>query len=133
MMCFRWLSLLVSLGAALAQTPKLGGDYLGMLGALHLKLHLKVGASGATEGTLDSVDQGAIGLACANFRLDEKMLSFDVPSVGGKWHGTISGDGAMLNGSWSQGAEIGPLAVANSWNDRLWRKAAVHRKNLSWY
>jgi len=72
MMCFRWLSLLVSLGAALAQTPKLGGDYLGMLGALHLKLHLKVGASGATEGTLDSVDQGAIGLACANFRLDEK-------------------------------------------------------------
>ena len=34
------------------------------------------------------------------------MLSFDVPSVGGKWHGTISGDGAMLNGSWSQGTEM---------------------------
>ncbi len=42
-MCFRWLSVLVFLGAAVAQTPKLGGDYLGMLGPLHLKLHLKAG------------------------------------------------------------------------------------------
>ena len=106
MMCFRWLSVLVCLGAAVAQTPKLGGDYSGMLGPLHIKLHLKVGASGATEGTLDSVDQAAMGLPCANFRLEEKALSFDVPSVGGKWHGTVSDDGAMLNGSWSQGAEM---------------------------
>jgi D-alanyl-D-alanine-carboxypeptidase/D-alanyl-D-alanine-endopeptidase len=106
MMRFRWLSVLVSLGAAVAQTPKLGGDYSGVLGPLHLKLHLKVGASGATEGTLDSVDQGAVGLPCANFRVEEKALSFDVPSVGGKWHGTVSDDGAMLNGSWSQGAEM---------------------------
>src|SRR5258706_3110224 len=106
MMRFRWLSVLVSLGAAVAQTPKLGGDYSGMLGPLHLKLHLKVDASGATEGTLDSADQGAMGLPCANFRLAEKALSFDVPSVGGKWHGTVSDDGAMLNGIWSQGAEM---------------------------
>jgi serine-type D-Ala-D-Ala carboxypeptidase/endopeptidase len=101
----RWLSVLVSLGAAMAQTPNLGGDYSGVLGTLHLKLHLKVGAGGATEGTLDSVDQGALGLPCANFRLDDKALSFDVPSVGGKWHGTVSTDGA-LNGSWSQGTEL---------------------------
>ncbi|PYT32909.1 MAG: hypothetical protein DMG57_00355 [Acidobacteria bacterium] len=60
MMWFRWLPVLFSLCAAVAQTPKLGGDYLGMLGALHLKLHLKVGPNGATEGTLDSVDQGAM-------------------------------------------------------------------------
>src|SRR6266404_8506495 len=106
MMRFCWLPVLVSLGAALAQAPKLGGDYSGMLGPLHLRLHLKVGASGATEGMLDSVDQGATGLPCGNFRLAEKALSFDVPSVGGKWHGMVSDDGAMLNGSWSQGAEV---------------------------
>src|SRR5689334_14474795 len=105
-MYYRCFSLLVCLGAAVAQTPKLGGDYSGMLGALHLKLHLKVGANGAPEGMLDSVDQGAMGLPCANFRLEEKVLSFDVPSVGGKWHGTVSEDGAMLNGSWSQGADM---------------------------
>ena len=32
-----------------------------------------------------------MGLPCANFRLDEKSLSFAVPSVGGKWDGTVSG------------------------------------------
>jgi hypothetical protein len=32
-------------GPAVAQTPNIGGNYSGMLGALHLKLHLKVSAS----------------------------------------------------------------------------------------
>jgi CubicO group peptidase (beta-lactamase class C family) len=90
----------------MAQTPKLAGDYSGMLGPLHLKLHLKTPASGALEGTLDSVDQGAMGLPGANFHLDGKTLSFDVPIVGGKWHGTVADDGATLTGSWSQGQEI---------------------------
>ena len=76
-----------------------------MLGPLHLKLHLKVGANGAMEGTLNSVDQCAIGLLCANFRLKDKELSFDVPSVGGKWHGTVSDDGAVVKASWSQGQQ----------------------------
>ena len=105
-MTFRWLSLLVCTGAALAQTPGIGGDYSGMLGPLHLKLHLTAGASGVTAGTLDSLDQGAMGLPCAHFSLKEKALSFDVPSVGGTWHGTVSADGATLDGSWSQGQEM---------------------------
>ncbi len=103
---FRWLSILICLASAMAQTPRLDGDYSGVLGPLHLKLHLKTGSSGTLEGTLDSIDQKANGLACANFRLEQKTLAFDVPSVGGKWHGTISDDGATLSGSWSQGAEM---------------------------
>ena len=103
---FRWLSMLVFILPAVAQTPKIGGDYSGVLGPLHLKLHLKTGTSGAVEGTLDSVDQGAMGLPCSNFHLDEKALTFDVPKVGGKWRGTVSADGAMLTGNWSQGAEM---------------------------
>jgi len=105
-MTFRCLSVLLYTVAGMAQTPKLVGDYSGMLGPLHLKLHLKTPATGAIEGTLDSVDQGAMGLPGANFHLDGKALSFDVPSVGGKWHGTVSDDGATLTGSWSQGQEI---------------------------
>jgi len=92
--------------AAMAQTPKLDGDYSGMLGPLHVKLHLKTPATGDLEGTLDSVDQGAMALPVANFHVDGKAFSFDVPRVGGKWHGTVSGDGATLTGSWSQGQEI---------------------------
>ena len=51
-MTFRCLSVLVYTVAAIAQTPKLAGDYFGMLGPLHVKLHLKTDAGGATEGTL---------------------------------------------------------------------------------
>ena len=111
MRCLPWLSLLVCLGSVLAQAqmPKLSGDYSGVLGPLHLKLHLKTGAGGAMEGTLDSLDQGAMGLPCANFNLQGKTLSFEVPSVKGKWHGAVSDDGATLTGSWSQGQEM-PLA-----------------------
>jgi CubicO group peptidase (beta-lactamase class C family) len=104
-MTMRWFSLLVLIGTAVAQGPKVSGDYVGLLGPLHLKLHLKAGADGTLEGTLDSVDQGAMGLRCANFHVDDKTLAFDVPSVGGKWHGTVSEDGTKLDGTWSQGED----------------------------
>jgi CubicO group peptidase (beta-lactamase class C family) len=90
----------------MAQTPKVSGDYSGMVGPLHLKLHLKAGASGTLDGRLDSIDQGALGLPCANFHVDGKTLAFDVPSVGGKWHGTVSEDGTKLDGTWSQGEDV---------------------------
>src|SRR5271157_1178432 len=105
MKCFRWLCALALAGAALAQTPKINGDYAGALGPFHLELHLKDGGQEAVEGTLDSLDQGAIGLQCTKFALKDNTLSFEVPSVGGKWHGTVSEDGSTLTGSWSQGAE----------------------------
>ncbi len=105
-MCLRWLLVFICLEMSLAQAPKVAGDYSGMLGPLHLKLHLKTGGNGAVEGTLDSVDQGAMGLGCANVRLVGKELTFEVPSVRGKWHGTVSDDGATLDGSWSQGSEM---------------------------
>ena len=83
MICSRWLLMIACMGAALAETPKIGGDYSGMLSTLHLRLHLKTGAGGALEGTLDSLDQAALGLPCANFHLAVTALSFEVPSVRG--------------------------------------------------
>ena len=109
MVFLRWLPVLMCLRTlSMAQSPELQRR-LGMLGPLHLKLHLKVSATGAANGTLDSIDQGAMGSPLADFHFDDKTLSFDVPSVGGKWHGTISDDGSTLNGGWSQGQER-PLA-----------------------
>jgi CubicO group peptidase (beta-lactamase class C family) len=85
-----------------AQQPSPAGDYAGMLGPLHVKLHIKADARGALTGTLDSVDQGANGIPCADFHLDGKALSFTVPAVHGKWKGTVTSDG--LDGTWNQGA-----------------------------
>jgi serine-type D-Ala-D-Ala carboxypeptidase/endopeptidase len=89
--------------------PPLAGDYAGVLGGmLHLKLHITAGPGGAFSGTLDSVDQGANGIPCSDFRLDGNSLTFRVPAVNGTWKGTISADGTSLAGTWNQGS---PLAL----------------------
>jgi len=87
-----------------AQTkPDIAGDYIGTLGPLHLRLHLMSGASGTLNGTMDSPDQGANGIACADFHLESNALSFSVPAVHGSWKGTVAGDGRTLTGTWDQG------------------------------
>lgn len=101
-----WLSVCICFVTALGQSPNISRDYSGMLGPLHLKLHLKTSPNGAIEGTLDSIDQKTVGLACTNVQQKAKELSFDVPSVGGKWRGTVSDDGSTLSGKWSQGQDI---------------------------
>jgi CubicO group peptidase (beta-lactamase class C family) len=95
--------------AAMAQAPaSITGDYNGTLGPLHLKLHLKSGTDGLLSGTLDSGEQGLIGIPCTELRLNGSAFSFKVPSVNGSWTGTVSKDGGLLEGTWSQGS---PLAL----------------------
>jgi CubicO group peptidase (beta-lactamase class C family) len=98
------LILLFAIMPAHAQpAPTVAGDYAGILGgALHVKLHIKVDAAGAITGSLDSTDQGAMGIPCADFKLDGQNLTFAVPAVNGKWKGTVTTTG--LEGTWDQGA-----------------------------
>ena len=91
--------------------PEIAGDYLGTLGPLHLRLHLKLDALGTLSGTMDSPDQGANGLVCADFKLQGEVLSFSVPIVHGTWKGTVSGDAKALTGTWDQGNPM-PLVFA---------------------
>jgi len=78
------------------------GDYVGVLGGvLQVKLHIKVDGAGAMTGTLDSTDQGATGIPCADFHLNGQALTFSVPAVDGAWKGTVTADG--LAGTWDQG------------------------------
>lgn len=100
-----------SMPVAAQQKPDVAGDYLGTLGPLHIKLHLKVDGSGAISGTLDSPDQGANGIPCSNLKLDGNALSFSVPAVGGKWAGSVENDGTSLVGTWNQGSPM-PLKFA---------------------
>lgn len=84
------------------KTP-IAGDYAGTLGPLHLKLHISSSPDGRLSGTLDSPDQGAIGIPCSDFKLDGATLSFSVPAVRGTWKGTVADSTHSLNGIWSQG------------------------------
>lgn len=92
--------------APLQAQPEPLGDYAGVLGdSLHVKLHIRA-ANGTLSGTVDSVDQGAMGLVASDFHVEDGKLSFSVPVVGGKWTGTIADGGATLAGTWSQGQPL---------------------------
>lgn len=84
--------------------PAVAGDYAGTLGPLHVKLHFKVDAAGAISGSLDSPDQGALGIPCADIQLAGQNLTFTVPAVHGTWKGTVTANG--LEGTWDQGSPV---------------------------
>lgn len=97
-------SFLLAVPALAQQTPtNFAGEYAGMAGPYHVKLHL-VTASGSISGTVDSPDAGLFGLQCADFHINGQALSFSVPNVHGSWIGTMSPDGNTLSGMWTQGA-----------------------------
>jgi serine-type D-Ala-D-Ala carboxypeptidase/endopeptidase len=98
--------------APVAAAPSMAGDFVGALvvpgATLHLKLHIHAAADGSLSVTLDSPDQGAAGILCADFRVDGTKLSFAVPAVRGTWSGTIENGGTTLTGTWNQGT---PMAL----------------------
>ncbi len=101
--------------AAAQAAPSIAGDYTGTLGPLRVQLHLKVDAASAITGTLDSPNQGALGIPCADFQLDGDTLSFSVPAVHGSWKGAVSSDAKTLTGTWDQGSPMPLVFTRDSW------------------
>ena len=100
----------LALSAHAQQKPNFVGDYAGMLGPLHVKVHVIAATDGKLSCTVDSPDQGMVGLPCADFQVNGQAVSFKVPSVGGTYSGLISGDSSSVSGMWSQGTPT-PLTV----------------------
>ena len=86
------------------------GFWLGTLKAgaqsLRIQITIKSDAAGHASCTLDSLDQGALGLFCANVSYSQRSFSFEVPSVNGRWAGKLSEDGKSLTGNWTQRAAL---------------------------
>lgn len=91
----------------LAQQANFVGDYAGMLGQLHVRLHIVAAADGSLSGSIDSLDQNLADIPCANFLVDGQSLSFSVPSVHSTWSGALSADRNTLSGTWTQSTPIG--------------------------
>jgi predicted esterase len=85
-------------------SPSIAGDFAGVLGNLHVILHLQQDPAGALTGTLDSVDQKAYGLTCGHVTLSGRQFSFEVPVVHGSYKGEASADGKTITGTWNQGS-----------------------------
>src|SRR5579875_2701142 len=86
------------------------GDWSGVLRAgsvsLRLIFHLRAASGGRIACAVDSLDQVAMGIPCADVKLDGQQLSLAVPAVRGSYTGTLSDDGRTLHGQWSQGEPL---------------------------
>ena len=95
-------------GSASAQDAASGlaGDWAGTLhtGAAELRLvvHFTRAADG-WAGAMDSIDQGANGIAITDITLAGPKLKFSAPSIGGSYEGTLQPGGNAVKGSWTQG------------------------------
>ena len=80
------------------------GDWQGALsvgpGQLHLALHFTKDTSGALQGTLDSIDQGAMGIRLSRVTLKDSTLTF-LMDGGASYEGKLAGD--EIHGKWTQG------------------------------
>jgi predicted esterase len=86
--------------------PSISGDYAGVLGNLHVVLHIQQDPAGALTATLDSIDQAASGLSCAHVTLSGRQFSFEVPLVHGSYKGKAGIDGNTISGTWNQGSQL---------------------------
>ncbi len=102
--------------AALAGTlnaQELAGDWHGALrvsGAdLRLVLHVsKIGAE--FNGSMDSIDQGAMGIPLSELGFQENTLKFRIAAIGGSYEGKLQPDGSF-QGNWTQGGGSLPLSL----------------------
>src|SRR5882672_12489248 len=97
-----------------ATSSAIAGIWLGSLHpdgqTLRIQLHLQTAGAGPLTCVLDGIDQKAFGIPCSNVQVNGNAVSFDVPSVSGKWNGQLSTDDKTLNGTWTQGNSL-PLVM----------------------
>jgi len=96
--------------SAQVKASPIDGDWTGTLHAgdisLRLVFHFHAAPGGKISCSLDSLDQGALGIACSDVKLSGQKLTLEVPSVHGSYYGTLSSDGTQLSGTWSQGQPL---------------------------
>lgn len=81
-----------------------------MGGKLRLVFHL-ANKDGSASGTIDSIDQGAMGIPMEEISATNRILKITVRIVGGSYVGKLSEDGKTLTGEWSQGGATLPLVL----------------------
>jgi pimeloyl-ACP methyl ester carboxylesterase len=108
--------------ASSAQTPSRGIPGEGIVGLwqgslrsgpveLRLVFHVDVHEDGSLEASLDSLDQGAMGIPVSAVSANDGKARFEVPAVKGGFEGTFNNDGSELDGTWSQGGGSLPLVL----------------------
>lgn len=107
---------LAAVASATAQESSPVGSWDGAVtppggAAIPLVLHVTEAEDGGLAATLDSPSQGAFGIPAASavFEAGTLTVNFDAIPGGAGYEGTLSEDGSILEGSWSQGGGSVPV------------------------
>jgi len=104
-----------------SKNPALPAGYVGkwegtletMGGKLRLVFHL-ANKEGSADGTIDSLDQGAMGIPIDEISVTNGSIRISVHVVAGSYTGKLSEDGKTLTGEWSQGGGTLPLVLTKA-------------------
>lgn len=117
-----WLLLLFAYPALHAQN--LSGDWQGTLqsggSGLRVVLTIEKAPGGGWAAKAYSIDQGPDPMQVDTLTLEGSHVHFTVKAVGGSYDGELSGDGAAIRGSFSQGAERVPLNFVRATGVAKW-------------
>jgi Protein of unknown function (DUF3738). len=67
-----------------------------------------------------SIDQGAQPFNVSSVSLDGSAFKFSIDMVGGSYQGTLSSDGNVITGAWTQGSGPQPLDLVRSTRETAW-------------
>ena len=85
------------------------GDWQGAISAggntLHLAVHFTQSADGKFSGTMDSLDQNAMGIPMTAVTFAAPDVHFEIASISGVYDGKISKDNSEIAGSWKQAGQ----------------------------
>jgi hypothetical protein len=127
------LTLLVSSGVAVAQTPAgASGHWEGAIQVPGQELKVEIDLSGAGEkweGTIAIPAQGLKGFPLAAIAVQGDAVSFAMKGIPGdpQFKGTLSKDGKALAGDFLQGGGTVPFSVARTGDAKSSGRRRAHR------
>jgi hypothetical protein len=98
-----------------AQDKDITGQWNGVLSIQGVNLRLVFHIKKATEGytsTMDSPDQGAVGIPVATTKFEDSKLSLAVPNIGLSYEGEFKTDSIV--GTFKQGTLAVPMTLKRS-------------------
>src|ERR1700733_1760681 len=84
----------------------IAGDWKGTISTPTLQVRVALHITKAGTGlnaTLDSIDQGALGLPVSSLTLNSSTLKFTVAAANGAYEGKVAPNGGSIDGIWTQG------------------------------
>lgn len=109
---------LTSGATAQGPPPTLSGDWAGSLQvggtALRLVFHFTPKPGGTFSATLDSLDQGALGIPFSTAQVTGRRVHLEAAGIGAGFDGVLDGSGKIITGSWKQGGASLPLTLTQT-------------------